>query len=72
KEGFRIETQVTEMFGDVDVGLEMCTIADRRESGDSWINSIIDMTQGSFNEPVDGPQRSQYIARLQKISIARQ
>lgn len=72
KEGFRIETQVTEMFGDVGVVLEMCTIADRRESGDSWINSIIDMTQGSFNEPVDGPQRSQYIARLQKISIARQ
>ncbi|MFO5836824.1 hypothetical protein ACLBSM_32550, partial [Klebsiella pneumoniae] len=57
---------------EVGVVLELCTIADRGESGDSWINSIIDMTQGSFNDPVDGPQRSQYIARLQKMSIASQ
>lgn len=71
-EGFRINTSKIIRIGQIGIRLAIPKIAHRRLCGDRWIDSIIDQTEGSFNEPVHGPQRGAYIERLKNITAARQ
>lgn len=59
-------------FGRIGVQLEVPTIAERRTAGDAWIRSIVDMTQGAFNEAPHEANRSALIERLARASTARQ
>lgn len=59
-------------FGKVGIKLEVPVITIRRRAGDSWIRSIIEMTQGAFNEQPHETNRSDLINRLAKASEARQ
>lgn len=59
-------------FGDTGLTLKVPTAQEYEDSGREWINGIIEMTQGAFNEPPHGTNRDQYISRLGQATQARQ
>lgn len=60
-------------FGE-ELGLELKvpTILEFEEAGRAWIDGIIDMSQGAFNEPPHGSARDAYITKLGVSTTARQ
>lgn len=59
-------------FGDVGLRLGTPSLLEQREAGELWINGIIEMTQGAFNEPEHGQNRNRYINHLGNTTSARQ
>lgn len=59
-------------FGDIGLTLKSPTVQEYEDAGRAWINGIIEMTQGAFNEPPHGSNRDQYISRLGLATTARQ
>lgn len=48
------------------------SIYDHEDLGRSWLNGIIEMTQGAFNEPPEGRNRSAFIKQLAESTSARE
>lgn len=59
-------------FGDLGLMLKVPTIFEFEEAGRSWIDGIVTMTQGAFNEPPHGNNRDNYITRLGLATMARE
>lgn len=59
-------------FGDIGLQLKVPNLQQHEEAGKDWIDGIIQMTQGAFNEPPHGSNRDQYITRLGMATTARQ
>jgi len=59
-------------FGDLGLTLKVPTLQTHEEAGKEWIDGIVQMTQGAFNEPPHGSNRDQYITRLGMATTARQ
>lgn len=57
-------------FGDMGLALATPTILQHEESGRAWINGIVEMTQGAFNEPPHGTNRNRYIEQLGHATTA--
>lgn len=72
REGFVIGSKKVFWFGDVGVRLAVPTIAQRRGATNQWIATLIEMSQGAFNEPPHGNNRAAYIDKLTKTTIAKQ
>ncbi|BEG72718.1 hypothetical protein RVBP21_3460 [Pseudomonas phage BRkr] len=72
REGFGIGGKKVFWFGDIGVRLAIPTIAQRKMAASQWSQTLIEMSQGTFNEPPHGVQRSAYIDKLSKATIAMQ
>ena len=59
-------------FDDLGLTLKVPTLQEYEDGGQAWINGIVEMTQGAFNEPPHGTNRDQYITRLGMATTARQ
>lgn len=59
-------------FDELGLTLKVPTLQEYEDAGQAWINGIIEMTQGAFNEPPHGSNRDQYITRLGMATTARQ
>jgi len=59
-------------FEDLGVTLKVPTVQEYEDAGRDWINGIIEMTQGAFNEPPHGANRDRYILSLGEATTARQ
>lgn len=59
-------------FENIGLRLGTPTLMDQREAGDAWVDSIVEMTQGAFNEPPHGTNRNRYISQLGNTTTARQ
>ena len=59
-------------FGDMGLELGTPTVLQHEESGRAWIDGIVTMTQGAFNEPPHGNNRNRYIEQLGQATTARQ
>lgn len=57
-------------FNDMGLELSTPTILQHEESGRSWIDGIVEMTQGAFNEPPHGTNRNRYIEQLGQATTA--
>ncbi|AEH03498.1 hypothetical protein AVT69_gp073 [Pseudomonas phage PhiPA3] len=75
-EAYRKDFTVTQKkvfwFGDIGLRLAVPTIEKRRASGGQWMQALIDMTQGAFNEQPHGQQRQRYIDNLAQATTALQ
>lgn len=72
REGFNTNGKRVFWFGDIGLRLAIPTIAQRRESARQWIDMVIQMSQGAFNEPPHGSNRSKYIDKLSHATTAMQ
>lgn len=56
------------------IGIKLAppTVAERRIAAKLWYDTLIEMSQGAFNESPDGNQRYEYIRRLQQSTKATQ
>lgn len=59
-------------FDELGLTLKVPTLQEYEDSGLDWINGIVEMTQGAFNEPPHGANRDQYISQLAMATTARQ
>jgi len=59
-------------FNDIGLRLGTPSLMDQREAGEAWVDSIVEMTQGAFNEPAHGTNRNRYISQLGQTTTARQ
>lgn len=59
-------------FDDIGLKLSVPTLQQHEEAGKAWIDGIIEMTQGAFNEPPHGANRNRYIDQLGQTTTARQ
>lgn len=59
-------------FGNIGLRLSAPTIATRRLAGRQWIDNVVEMTQGSFNESPGDANRGAFISKLGEITKARQ
>ena len=59
-------------MGDVGVKLAPPSVAERRIAAKLWYETLIEMSQGAFNESPEGNQRFEYIRRLQQATKATQ
>jgi hypothetical protein len=59
-------------FEKVGIRLEVPSITERRHAGNAWIQGIVEMTTGAFNEQPHEANRAAYIDKLAKASTARQ
>lgn len=59
-------------FGTTGLTLKVPTLQEYEDLGQDWINSIVEMTQGAFNEPPHGTNRERYIMSLADATTARQ
>lgn len=59
-------------FGNIGLRLSSPTIATRRLAGRQWIDNVVEMTQGSFNESPGDANRGAFISKLGEITKARQ
>lgn len=60
------------MGADVGIKLSPPSVSERRIAAKLWYDTLIEMSQGAFNESPDGNQRFDYIQRLQKATQATQ
>jgi hypothetical protein len=65
-------TQRLVWFDELGLTLKVPTLQEYEDAGQAWINGIVEMTQGAFNEPPHGSNRDQYITRLGMATTARQ
>ncbi len=59
-------------IGEMGFLLSCPNVYDHEELGNAWLNGIIDMTQGAFNEPPEGRNRGAYINQLAEATSARE
>lgn len=59
-------------FDDLGLTLKVPSLQEYEDAGREWINGIVEMTQGAFNEPPHGANRDQYISQLAMATTARQ
>jgi hypothetical protein len=62
----------TVWFGDMGLELHTPSVLQHEESGKAWIDGIVEMTQGAFNEPPHGTNRNRWIEQLGQATTARQ
>ncbi len=57
-----------------DIGIKIAppSVAERRIAAKLWYDTLIEMSQGAFNEPPEGERRLEYIKRLQTATKATQ
>lgn len=65
-------SQRVEWFGEFGLEFKVPTLQEYEEVGKEWIDSIIETSQGSFNEPPHGSNRDRYITQLAYSASARQ
>lgn len=56
----------------IGIKLSPPSVADRRVAAKLWYDTLIEMSQGAFNESPEGNQRFEYIRRLQQATKATQ
>lgn len=59
-------------FDDTGLSLSVPTLQEYEDAGREWIDNIIEMSQGAFNEPPHGTNRNRFINRLAEATTARQ
>lgn len=59
-------------IGDMGFLLSCPTVYEHEELGKAWLDGIIEMTQGAFNEPPEGRNRSTFINQLAESTSARE
>lgn len=59
-------------LGDIGIKLAPPSVASRRVAAKLWYETLIEMSQGAFNESPEGNQRFEYIRRLQQATRATQ
>lgn len=59
-------------IGDVGLELRVPNLQEYEDTGRKWINDIIEMTHGVFNEPPHGRNRNDFITKLGLATSARQ
>lgn len=70
KDEFTIGEDKIYWFNEIGVKLTIPNLYQRRVYVDAWIESLVDMTGGTFNEGPDGPNRSAYINKLNEATKA--
>ncbi len=71
EESARLDSTIVWM-GETGLELKVPNLQEYEDTGNEWINAIVDMTSGTFNEPPHGPNRHKYISRLVKATEAMQ
>lgn len=59
-------------FDDIGLELRLPNMQQYEEAGKAWIDNIISLTQGAFNEPPNGANRRDFITSLAYSTSARQ
>lgn len=59
-------------FDDIGLRLTVPSLYQQDLAGRAWIDGIVEMTQGAFNEPPYGSNRNKYIRQLGEATTARQ
>lgn len=72
RKSFSIGNPKVFWLGDVGIKLAPPSVAERRIAAKIWYDTLIEMSQGAFNESPDGNQRFEYIRRLQQATKATQ
>lgn len=72
RKAFSIGNPKVFWMGEVGVKLTPPSVAERRVAAKLWYDTLVEMSQGAFNESPDGNQRFEYIRRLQQATKATQ
>jgi hypothetical protein len=72
KENSVIGRSPIKWFDQVGVRMRVPSIAERREAGQQWIDGVVEMTHGAFNESPGDANRGSFIDRLGRVTSARQ
>lgn len=72
RKAFSIGAPKVFWMGDIGIKLAPPTVAERRVAAKLWYDTLIEMSQGAFNESPEGNQRFEYIRRLQQATRATQ
>jgi hypothetical protein len=59
-------------FDDIGIRLRVPSVAERRDSGNRWIDGVVEASHSAFNEAPGDANRNAYIDRLGAITGARQ
>jgi hypothetical protein len=59
-------------IGEMGFLLQCPSVWDHEELGRAWLTGIIEMTQGAFNEPPEGRNRTRFIEQLAESTAARE
>jgi len=59
-------------FDDIGIRLRVPSVAERRDSGNRWIDGVVEASHSAFNEAPGDANRNAYIDRLGSITGARQ
>jgi hypothetical protein len=72
RKSFSIGAPKVFWMGEIGIKLAPPSVAERRVAAKLWYETLIEMSQGAFNESPDGNQRFDYIRRLQQATKATQ
>lgn len=72
RKAFSIGNPKVFWLNDVGIKLSPPSVAERRIAAKLWYDTLIEMSQGAFNESPEGNQRFEYIRRLQQATKATQ
>lgn len=72
RKSFSIGAPKVFWMGEIGVKLTPPSVAERRTAAKLWYDTLIEMSQGAFNESPEGNQRFDYIRRLQQATKATQ
>lgn len=70
RESFITDIKDIYWFGEIGVKLQVPNLYQRKEYVNAWIDNLIEMSSGTFDEAPDGHKRSQFIEKLNRATEA--